>query len=486
MAAVATVLGLLLVVSFIASYVLVDLPNQMQQAEFDHTLLVENQLGALQSSILAQAGNPGMPVSVLSPVTLGSSAVPPFAPASDGSLQPEPNGTQVGLAYSYSRFVSAPPAWNASPGCPPTGHPCNSGTSWDNITGAPNSTYTFKLNGGAPSFVFNFTGNNDTISITWLGKSVGFVYMIFNGSFLHVTMTKGSNGGAGTSPFIVTTFYGQNDVLETGLNGAGITMLTRFFGSTNGQLCPVANLSNSDSFYWNATSNTNTNVTVDWLNSIGYSSGPTSFTVGTGSTLTFQNITQFPGGCAWTKAFTANYLSTALSGVRVHLNNRYSPPADLLYDQGAVILSHPGLGSIMVAPPRITASPVVGGGWLANLTIVNVEGSFVDVAGTQTTGVVSHVQSIQTYVINGQPLKSLFLTGVLLTLTTPYPNAWDSFFDTLPGGPILGPVACTPLGTLTPGTTCLVPPAGVSSRLTVPLNLVTLAVEVVNVQITVV
>jgi hypothetical protein len=482
-AAVATVLGLLLVTTFIASFVLVQLPAEMANNEFVHTILVENQVAQLQSTVLAQSGRPNLPLAQLTPITLGSTGVPPFAPATNGWIVPESSIAQFGLAYSYSRILSQPPNWSATPSCTTGGSPCHADPGWDNITGTPGNTYDIKINGGAPSLFLNFTGNNDSITVTWLGKSVGFVWMEFNGSNNHITLIKGSNGGSGTMPRINVLVYGQNNVLETGMNGQNINFNAFFLGAQDPKvLCPQANLSSSDSFFWNGT-NTNTNVTVTWLNSVGYSNSHTitGGAIGAGSTLIFQNVTQFPGGCAWSVPFTAHYSAAALSGIRVHLNNRYSPPADIVYNQGAVILSHPGLGSIMLDGPNMTFAHLASG-WTASLTLVSVVGNLSSVQGLETAGISTQLLSVERYLISNQPNSLSFFTGSFLNLTTPYPAAWNSYFHTLPVGALLGPVTCSPLFTVKAPNTCLIPPGGATSVLSVHLSAFSLTVTVITVQ----
>ena len=78
MSAVAVVLGLLLVVSFISTYALGPLPDQEAQNEFQHELQVENQLARLQAVILSQTKGPVPQALMISPLTLGSQPVPPF------------------------------------------------------------------------------------------------------------------------------------------------------------------------------------------------------------------------------------------------------------------------------------------------------------------------------------------------------------------------------------------------------------------------
>jgi hypothetical protein len=69
--AIATLFGLMLLVTMISNYLLYQLPQQMTQVEFQHTLQVENQLSSLQSAVYAQAGKPSLLATISSPITLG-------------------------------------------------------------------------------------------------------------------------------------------------------------------------------------------------------------------------------------------------------------------------------------------------------------------------------------------------------------------------------------------------------------------------------
>ena len=474
----ATILGLLLVTSFISQFVLVQLPNQMQQYEFNHMLQVENQLSRLQSTVLMQAQDPQVPISLVSPVTLGSQAVPPFAPESDAWILPESHGIGLADSYALSNIQAAPPNWSATPGCA-SGNTCSGTPLWDNITGTAHSSYTFTLSNAKPSFRLNFTGNNDTITITWTGASIGFTWLVFNGSFLHVSLVKSATGGT-SLPGIFAFFYGQHDVLATGLSGTSVALNDRFVGF--GQLCPNGNLSKSDRFYWNATGDANSYINTTWSNSVGYTSA-SSISLGSGTLERFLNVSTFPTGCAFTLTSTSQYSNPVLSGVQVHLDNRYIPTADLLYEDGAVLISHPGLGSIMVGPPPISLNAVTGG-YAGNFTFVNVVGNLSVEEGTETAGVLSRVVSVQSFNIANSPSTNNYLTATWLNLTTYAPYGWSSFFQTLPSGAILGNIRCTPSVAIHLPNTCLIPPANVVVTLSIPIALVQLTETIVTVQLT--
>lgn len=476
----ATVLGLLLFVSFLASYVFQAIPGQMQTNEFVHGLLVENQLAQLQSTVLAEAKHQNSRVAVLTPVTLGTSPDPPFVPSSTSALSPESTSASVGVGYSLNRVVAAPPNWNATLGCPTTGSPCH-GVVWDNITGTPNSSYSLKINGGNPAAFVNFTGSNDSLSLLWVGKSISQVYIVINGSYDHLTLVKGSNGGSSYTPNIQIYVYGQHDVVETGLNGDGITMDTHFIG-TGSVYCPYQNNSNSDHFYWNSTGNANTTVVTTWYNNVGYNSNH-PIGLQSGSTLTFQNVSLFRTGCAWTVTYHSSFGTGSFTGLRVHLNNVYSTPADVVYDLGAVILNHPGAGSIMLDPPKMSIGES-SGQLVANLTLVDEMGQFSTTAGSQTAGVLTKLVSVQHSVLGLSNPGQLNLGAVYINLTTPYPFAWYSVLARLAGLAPGSGVACVPPYAFSGGYSCLTPPPGVSVQLSVGLNVYELILTVITVQFT--
>ncbi|MCI4342003.1 MAG: hypothetical protein L3K11_06520 [Thermoplasmata archaeon] len=480
--AVGVLLGLLLVTVYIANYLGMTLPSQMQELEFEHELQVENQLGRLQALVVAQARMGDFNIPFTSPVTLGSGSVPPFAPASTGSIGPDPGALSASLPYRVVSVTTHPPNWNVTPTCPATGSPCH-GTLWDNITGTPNQSYAFKFNGGAPTMNLNFTGSYDSITMEWLGKSSnGNVYAIFNGSNLHVTLDKGSNGG-GDSPFITVVFYGQNDVFEMDLNGAGMTANVGFYGSLN-KLCPEGNLSNTDAFYWNNTSPTTTTVNATWYNDVGYSN-VNVLPLGGGTTLTFRNQSLVPGGCAWSSVSGSTFHPSFTSGIRVHLNDRYIQSEDIVYDQGAIIVNHPGVGSIMESPPQLS---VVGSGTglAVNLTLVNIVGNNqFEEEGVSTAGVTTRLLSDFTYSVVSSPSTNQYLSAVWLNVSTPYPAAWSSYLSGLPGGLLLGTPLCLPQHPVFPPATCLVPQPGALETVSALFDVVQFTLTQVNVQVSI-
>lgn len=102
-APVATLLGLLLVVTYIATYLATTLPNQMSVNDLDHETQVVNQIGQLATvaSDMASVGIIGAAGAF--PVTLGSAGSPPFAGPDSASIGPITGWTGIyGMYVNYS------------------------------------------------------------------------------------------------------------------------------------------------------------------------------------------------------------------------------------------------------------------------------------------------------------------------------------------------------------------------------------------------
>ncbi|MCI4339501.1 MAG: hypothetical protein L3J68_04125, partial [Thermoplasmata archaeon] len=74
--AVATILGLLLVVTYIANYLTTTLPQQMSINDLNHDVQVEDQLGGLQALIGAAVASNAIGAQFSQPVTLGGVGQP--------------------------------------------------------------------------------------------------------------------------------------------------------------------------------------------------------------------------------------------------------------------------------------------------------------------------------------------------------------------------------------------------------------------------
>ncbi len=108
--AVATILGLLLVVTFIANYLTATLPGQMSVNDLNHVVQVQDQVGRLSALLQAASADDAVGAQLTQPLTLGSAGQPPFALADPGSVGPTTNGSSynVTLPIGGSWFYSFP------------------------------------------------------------------------------------------------------------------------------------------------------------------------------------------------------------------------------------------------------------------------------------------------------------------------------------------------------------------------------------------
>jgi hypothetical protein len=474
--AVATILGLLLVVSFIATFEIAPLPQELAQNEVTHTLQVEDQLSRLQATILAAAESPGIHLALSSPVTLGSQGVPPWGSPSPGQVLTEttPVGTTAG--YEVARVLYHPPSWNNGSSCLTGGSgKCASNGNLDtwNVTNENNTAFTITVNGNSNSVQYNISGNNDTITINWKGGDTGFVAFVVNGSDDSLTYNKG--GSDTTIPTASFVFYGERDTFSFNPSGShsakGGMFVNVVFVSTLNLLCPFGNLSNSDKIGTLSAGGSNLNMTVTWWNAVGYATAPHTVTYpgGSGSNefITYQNRTGVVA-CAFEEEFATHYITQEGSGILVRLANTYEPSVNVAYDQGAVVESASGGTSVMVNPPQLTMLEEPKGE-VASLTLINLLGTGSSSAGYSTADVTTTILSVDRFTIQNGQGAEILASPLFLNLTTEFPAAWASFFL---GHPVAFPggIVCTPLAALPSGSTCLHPPFGTPERISVGLS----------------
>ncbi|MCI4362794.1 MAG: hypothetical protein L3K13_00585 [Thermoplasmata archaeon] len=490
--AVAVVLGLLLVVTFIANYLAQTLPSQMQELEFEHTLQVEDQLGRIQTAVLAEATHPHQPLALTSPVTLGSQSLPPFAPASTGSLVLDPASFSLSTQYSVARVFQAAPHWGMGSACLGTGNgTCLLGSGpYSYNASAGNSTFTVTIAAASSTLFYNISGSGDTLSVSQTGATPSNLQIIVVGS--NDTVTVSESVPLVLSPHYTVQFFGQNDQLNALVAGAhsgpGTTRFLTSFAGDNGGLCPFDNGSASDTFNLVDTSNAFT-ANSTWWNSVGYVTAPaTQALLAPNSFATFQNRTGFLP-CGFTRAVGTIYTTSFLSGLKVHLANRYNPPEDILYEDGAVILSHPGSGSFMTGPPTISIHRSLLGAEVANFTIVNVvgggKGSPTSEGGTATAGVSTQLLSVDSFQVQDNSTTGVALAGLWLNLTTPYPDAWAQYLNAFPPGVLVGGAVSCSTGALPSGFSCLIPPSGQLSTLSGELLVSELDFSAITVAVTI-
>ncbi len=223
-AAVATLLGLLLIVTFIANFLITVVPNQMQVNDLNRDIAVENQFGRL-SALLSSAGAQGSAgMQIVQPLTLGSDSVAPWS-AQDGSTV---GSGRFGATASLSFGLLGASVYSPWPG-PPQGGPAlpagctfTSGAHVGIACTAALSEVAYNFSGNAKAFTvtstlatglyaLNYSTNFSTISISaTLGAKVDLgVY----GSNDAVTLSV-----LGGTSFNVT-LEGNNDYLNLGGTG---------------------------------------------------------------------------------------------------------------------------------------------------------------------------------------------------------------------------------------------------------------------------
>ena len=480
--AVATTLGLLLVVSLIANFMLLQLPNEMTQLEVQHQLLVEDQMARFQQQVWAQGANLGLPVTLTSPVTLGSQANPPFGVAAPSTISVAPTTIRSSVTLSSTTISYNPPAWGTfSPCFSATGGSCSgSGFFYANLLGPNRTSFTLSVAGSA-NWEYNLTLNNDTVTVTWNGANPGPEIVVINGSYNNVIFQK--SGSATSNPVIEFLFFGTHDTLSVSDNGGGTggvtTVYTQFVGYLN-NICPAQNLSGTDHLIaLSSLGNSQLNVSVTWWNAIGYASAPVTQSF-SGGTVTWQNKTGLVP-CAFNTGSSSIHTTVLLLGLLVHLSNHYAPAADVAFDQGAVILAEQVGTPVMIEPPAITygTEPL---GATVKLTLFNFVGSATSEAGVTTAGIQTTLLSSQQYSLNTGITGTVLVSYPTLNITTFYPAAWENFFTTLPHSFVpTGSVQC--VETTPFAGSCLSPPSNVPVTISVTLVVAQFSINVATIQV---
>ncbi len=116
--AIATLFGLLLVVTFIGNYLTTVLPGQMSSNDLNHGLLVEDQVGRLATLLRNEVSADAVGAQITQPVSLGSSGEPPFqgrtAPRSAPGPRDPPRASPSPLAAPVFTIPRPGPRWAVS------------------------------------------------------------------------------------------------------------------------------------------------------------------------------------------------------------------------------------------------------------------------------------------------------------------------------------------------------------------------------------
>ncbi len=478
MSAIATILGLLLVVSFVANYLATTLPSQMALNDANRALMVEDQLGHLDS-VLQSLSVPGaLNAPVIQPISLGSPGAPPFAGPDGARITGVPGQSSSSMSVGlYSTFYNPPsgfvpkiPDNKSCIGDAPyynlwsCGSQVNLSWYYSSCVGLPSCVFNFSATGGA-TFVLNYVLNNTSINISATGNGGGVQNIGIYGSHDNATLTIG--GGTSENVTIVgnydnVTLYGTGNqnyfvflvgshisftaILKQGSSnvvnvkawgtyitvnpssgGNYVVVFTGFVPQTSTGVCPMGNLAMSTDSVTQPNKNTNGNGTVTFNDTTGPTSAgrlplePFWWAV-------YQNPT--PSSCPFYATFRASAVSGLLpASLVVALLNQYSPYAEVALDQGAVVYAQSGAVPVMVDPPAINYNPASG------QAIVWAPAFLNPVKAQQGTGtsVVTLNQAVSqvyrfptgTWLVNpSKPLR--------LSYQTPYYTAWMTYFCSNP------------------------------------------------------
>jgi hypothetical protein len=471
-AAVATLLGLLLVVTFIANFLTTVVPNQMQVNDLNHDILVENEYGRL-AALLSSAGAEGTRgMQFVQPLTLGSQSVAPWT-AQDGSTV---GSARYGSTVGYTFGLLGSTIYSPPTGSPQGGPALPSACTWNSgahagmtCSGAiTHLGYNFSGNGKAFTFTdsgsdaymgLNYSTNGSTIAFTLAG-SVNLHLAIY-GSNDHVTMTGAGSGtvdvtlvgsndyvnlGATGSANVVVSIYGSHDNVYQSSVGSGNVVVVVFgsqdgftgnntgsgsdtafvngFNATdaNSSQCPYDNLSSTDKLagsetgsgtftaYYNNTVYTGTKVVSPWTNH-------------------YDNVAQSLCPFFAPQQISLNSPSVVGTGPVTKLVNSFAPSGEVAYDDGAVVYAQYGAYPVFVDNPSI-ALTIVGGNVTAAAIwmpfFANLVGSVAGV-GTETLDV--GLLNNQNYSVNVSAgnLSVNPNIPINITISTPYAEAWDAY-----------------------------------------------------------
>lgn len=466
---------LLILVSLLANYLAVQLPPTMINLESQHILQVENQLGQLEEAILLQSQRMGVPMSITSPLSLGSPGAPPFGQGSAGTLTT--HSTAVGSAAMIRATSSAPLniSWTSPGSCPN-----NCMAHFLNWTRNNTNGGSISARGTAGNEVFlNMLGQNNSNFNVDLRGIADTAFVVIGGSNNSLTFTNSGKAGSVNATFIL---YGQFDTLDlSSLTKLGLVNV--IYIGYRGNTCPYQNYSSTDQLFLPASSVLGLNVTVTWWNAVGYSAPLHQVTdPNTGFVYWNQSITGAVG-CAFTVSSTSSYSTGGDDSLIVHLDNHYLPGTDVVSEEGALIQSTPGQSAVLVAPPFLSLVPsqsTLGGAF----TFFNFLGNPVTASGYSVAGVTTRIVSVNQLTLASVPGVQ-YNQGFRIAVTTAYPAAWASFFSThanmFPSG-----ASCVSVGPSPGPVSCLaVPATGHLVTISAIMSVPTLLVTIINVALSV-
>lgn len=481
--AVATILGLLLVVTFIATYITTTLPNQMGQNDLQRDVLVQDQVSQFAAYIQSVASQQVIGAQVSQPVALGSAGAPPFAQQDSGSISAgnqsgsfNVNFTVLGpetfsLPLGYPQGGTWSPTTYCTPSSPVNTLTCTlagsahynfagnseaftlgvTGTGFTafNVSSNKSSGITFADTGTGGDYL-QILGSNDTITLTGIGSGVSNITILGN----HDTISIATVGSAAVTILVV----GNNDPITFPTGAGSQTVVLKVFGSTdplavtdftltqkmaayyNGfnaydptsYLCPFANLtSTSSATFGGVGTGSGIGLKVYYNNSVGYTAQKWQNTSCTGTCYFgqfYQNVAQ--SVCPYFSQIVLPVASQPIpyGSIVVQLFNTYAPKAEVAFDQGSVIYAQPSGLPIFIVPPRLSFSRDVLTVFLPHFT--SAPGSE---SGVGTADLSARLLSTSQFTIPGPQFSFVNQTQITMRIVSPYAAAWYSYFEGFAG-----------------------------------------------------
>ena len=471
MAAVATILGLLLVVTMIANYLTTQLPAEMRVNDANHALAVENQVSRLAAAVglLAEKGVIGGVVS--QPVSLGSAGEPPFAGSDGSTIGPGALGSQLTTSF----VVAGPSAYVPPGGWPAGGNLNRSGCSYS-PPGSNNPTTVSCT--GSTVLTQNFTNGSHFISVT------GGSDLHLNFTTSYSTISVAAKGGAGNT----VTLDGSHDTLylnATGGSNVHLTVIgsydTVVIAGAGGATVRLLLVGNYDSVSWSAngasssfiesawgsydsTSTTNTNAAVYYTGfnatnpfnaTCPYSNlSGTDSVSGSGGSVTYNNTGYAGSGSSggwtetWSKVqglscpfFTKVQVPQRESAglgatLQVRLRNSYSPAAIVAFDQGAIVYAQESGLPVMLGVPGISFSQGTLELWVPEFL-----GTVAPEAGAGTAEVSVRLVSLIDLLLPESGFSLKAGSTFYLNVSSAYAAAWTGYLSSYLNGTTLKGVA---------------------------------------------
>ncbi len=501
--AIATILGLLLVVSFVANYIATTLPSQMAVNDGNHALQVENQLGHLVSVLQQLTGPSTQQVPIIQPISLGSLGIPPFAGPDGASLKGVPGQTTSAISAGlYSTLFQGPPIHvnrTYSTACNATSYPlynnwqcngANSFVSWyyTNCTNVPNCAFSFSATGGA-TFILNYVMDGVNLSVSATGNGGGSQQVgIFGnhttaylsvgggtsenilivGNYTRVTLNGTGNQNytvlmvgdhdnftafpQGTSSQINVQGWGTNLTVNAGGGSANTfhVYYTGFNWQPSAGICPVDNLAQK----WdNVTSPANFKISGGPIGSAIFNDtkGPVGGPIIINAwQMVYQNPVSY--ACVFHQTFIASAVTGLVpASLVVAFQNRYAPYAEVALDQGAVVYAQSGAVPVMVDPPPVSFNPLTG---LAKIWAPAFLNPVQTQSGTGTTVVTVSESTSASYVFPSGGWLLNPAKPVKLSYQSPYYTAWMGYFCSNPSFSGTATLSLTVGGVVQPSQNC--------------------------------